>query len=107
MKINTSANQSYYDLSQLQQLKVESKINEDDALMQTAKQFESLLLQMVLKSMRDANEALVGEESMLSSDSMGFYQDMHDKQLSMNLGQGKGLGLAELMVQQLKGLDKN
>lgn len=95
---------NYYDLNGLNQLKLESRMDKDEALQKTAEQFEALFIQMVFKSMREATEAMADENSFLSSESLKFYQDMQDQQLSVNLSSGKAFGLAELLVKQLKGL---
>jgi peptidoglycan hydrolase FlgJ len=68
-------------------------------LKETARQFESLLTKMMLKSMRDANKGF--GDSLFGSSQQDMYQDMFDDQLALQLAGGRGLGLAELMVQQL------
>jgi len=55
-------------------------------------------VQMMLKSMRDAN-AVLGEQQDTT------YQEMFDKQIAMEMSQGKGLGLGDLMVRQLGAAD--
>jgi flagellar protein FlgJ len=67
------------------------------AILETAKQFESLFTRMMLKSMRDASPG----DSMFGSDQQDFYQDMFDQQLSVQLSKGKGVGLADVLVRQL------
>ncbi|MGH8187689.1 MAG: flagellar assembly peptidoglycan hydrolase FlgJ [Steroidobacteraceae bacterium] len=97
------ANISFYaDLAGLAALKHDAKTQAPDALKEAAKQFESLFTQMLLKSMREANRSF-GEDSLFGSDQADFYQGMFDDQIAMQLSQGRGLGLAELLVQQLKG----
>jgi flagellar protein FlgJ len=63
-----------------------------------AKQFEALFLQMMLKSARDAN---LDEGGMFDSEQTQFYQDLHDKQLAIELSQGSGVGIADMLVKQL------
>jgi flagellar protein FlgJ len=55
---------------------------------------------MLLKSMRDANRSF-GEDSLFGSSQGDMYQDMFDDQIAMQLSKGKGLGLADMLVQQL------
>lgn len=69
------------------------------ALEQTARQFESLLTKMMLKSMREANQTFGAD--LFGSSQQDLYQDMFDDQLSLQLAGGRGLGLADLLVQQL------
>lgn len=73
--------------------------NSDQQLKATAQQFEALFLQMALKSMREANQAL--GKGIFASDQMDLYQDLWDKQLSLNLSHQNSLGLADVIVKQL------
>src|SRR5690606_36593795 len=97
-----STPQVYTDLNSLQQIKSLGKTDKQAALESVAKQFESILVQMMMKSMREANAAF-GEDDMTSSSEGKFYQDMFDNQLAMNLSQGRGFGIATAMMRQLQG----
>ncbi|MEH6470256.1 MAG: flagellar assembly peptidoglycan hydrolase FlgJ [Halopseudomonas sp.] len=91
---------SYTDLNELNKLK---KANRDDtpgALEAVAGQFESLFLNMLLKNMRQANEAL-SEGGLFDSNESKFYQDMMDQQLSVSMASGNGLGLRDVLIRQL------
>jgi flagellar protein FlgJ len=70
-----------------------------EALRAAAKQFEALFLQMVLKSMRDA----VPANSLFDSDQTQLFRSLQDQQLAMNLAQGRGVGLADVIYRQLGG----
>ncbi len=91
---------AYTDFSAFDALKKSARHNDPEALHKVAKQFESLFIQMVMKSMRAANEYF-SEEGMLNSNDVEFYQEMYDQQLSVSLGQGKGLGLADVLEKQM------
>ncbi|MBF0265017.1 MAG: flagellar assembly peptidoglycan hydrolase FlgJ [Gammaproteobacteria bacterium] len=95
-KPNTEA---YTDLSALNKLKVSARQNEDEALPKVAKQFESLLIAMLIKTMRDST---LSEDSMFKSDAGDSYQSMHDQQLALELAKGDGIGLSESIIRQLK-----
>ncbi len=56
-------------------------------------------MQMMLKSMRDASMG----DGLMDSEQTDFYQGMYDQQLSLTLAQGRGLGLANLLIKQLGG----
>lgn len=64
---------------------------------QVAEQFESMFVQMMMKSMRDA----MPEGGLFGSNQERMYQDMYDKQLSMNISSGRGIGLAAVIERQL------
>ncbi len=87
----------YADFNGLTELKKNVKANDPRAIREAAQQFESLFTDMMLKSMR---EAKLGE-GLGDSDQTDLYQDMYDQQLSLEISRGKGLGLADMLVQQL------
>lgn len=88
----------YTDFNQIKELGVKAKDNSEESLREVAKEFESVMMQMVLKSMRDANKAF--ESDLISHDQMDFYQNWFDQQLSLNLGE-KGFGIADMLVKNL------
>lgn len=90
---------NYTDLQALSALKKDAKANDPKALREAARQFESVFMRMMLKSMRDASP---GDSIAGDSQQGDFYQGMFDDQLALHLSQGKGMGLADLLVQQLQ-----
>ena len=99
-----ASTQVYHDSNSLSALKAKGKDNNPEAIREAAKQFESIFMGMMLKSMRDANAAIV-DEPMFDSASMGTYKEMYDEQLTLHLtGTGSGLGLTDILVQQLSGI---
>jgi len=92
--------QVYTDLSGLAKLGSAAKKNDPAALAEVAGQFESLFMNLMLKSMRDAN-AVFAEGNFLNSSNVNTYQQMLDQQLSVSLA-GKGsMGLAKILMKQL------
>jgi flagellar protein FlgJ len=91
--------QVYTDFSGLAALKARAREDQDAALDQVSRQFESLFLQMMLKSMRDAS---VGG-GLMDSKQSEFYRDMYDKQLAVDMAQNHGIGLADVIKRQLGG----
>ena len=82
----------------LSSLKRAAAGNSPQALREAAKQFESLFTSMVLKSMQQANF----KDPLFGSDQGDLYQEMYDDQLAAQMSKGKGLGLADMLVQQLR-----
>ncbi|MEE9494047.1 MAG: flagellar assembly peptidoglycan hydrolase FlgJ [Gammaproteobacteria bacterium] len=68
-----------------------------EALREVAEQFEGLFLQMMLKSMRNASLG----DGLLDSTHSKTYQDLYDKEIATEISKGQGLGLADVLVQQL------
>jgi flagellar protein FlgJ len=87
----------YADFSGLEGLKRNVKAEDPKAIRAVAQQFESLFTSMMLKSMR---EAKLGE-GLGDSQETDLYQGMYDQQLALKMSQGKGIGLADMLVQQL------
>jgi flagellar protein FlgJ len=99
--IANSANSAgvYGDFSGLEKLKGAVRQQDPNALRQVAQQFESLFAKMMLKSMRKA----IGKDPIFGSDQAEMYQGMFDDQLSLELTRGHGLGLADMLMKQLRG----
>jgi flagellar protein FlgJ len=93
--------QAFTDLGSLQNLKALGREDRDQAIEQIAKQFESIFTQQMLKGMRQANDVLA-EGGLFNSNEMKFHRDMLDQQLGLSMTQGRGLGLADTIVRQLK-----
>lgn len=98
MAQHTQTNAVYHDLQGLASLRAKASHNADAALGEAAKQFEALFLQMMLKQGRETG---FGDPLFDSNDS-DMYRDMLDKQLSVSLAEKGDLGLAEIMVQQIR-----
>lgn len=92
-----TSSQLVIDTKSIDSLRLQARQNEDEGLKQTAKQFESLMINMMLRSMRSATP----KNGIFDSEQSQFYTQMLDQQLSQNLS-SQGIGLAEMLVQQLK-----
>lgn len=74
--------------------------NTPDEIQAVAKEFESLFMNMMLKSMRSANRTL-SEGNYFNSFESKMYEDMLDEKLSVELSHFGSLGIADLLVKQL------
>lgn len=88
----------YTDANGLSDLKKQAREDQDKALPEVARQFESIFIGMVMKSMRQASFG----DDLISSSAIDTFRDMHDQQMSIELTKNKGFGLAESIVRQLK-----
>src|SRR5512133_1840322 len=77
-----------------------SPVNDEQRLAKAARDFETLLTSMMLKSMTSSTEGgIMGEESF-----GGDYFDMIFQQgMASKFSEGKGLGIAEILFQKLTG----
>jgi flagellar protein FlgJ len=87
----------YTDFQGLSALRAGARENSEASLREIAGQFEAIFIQMMLKSMRDANLG----EGLMDSDHVKTYQSMFDQQIALDLSKRNSLGLADMMVQQL------
>ncbi len=66
------------------------------ALQKVAQQFESVFVNMMLKSMREATSS----DGITDNEQTKMFTGMLDEQYAAHLTQGKGLGLADMIVRQ-------
>lgn len=98
MKIQNTPNRAAFDVQSAQDLRSQFAKNPQEGLKAAAQQFETMFLQMVMKSMRDT----VPDDGMLNSEQSKFYTSLLDQQMAQNLSSnGKGVGFAKLIEQQL------
>lgn len=95
--LNVEQVSSYADFNALAKLKNEAKGKTPEAIKEVAKQFESVFVGMMLKSMRQAKLS----DGIFDTSQSNFYQDMYDKELSVHLAGEQGIGLADLIAKQL------
>lgn len=89
----------YTDFSGTARLRNQAKHDPKAALNETARQFESLFIQMALKSMREA----VPNVGLTDGKRSQMFRDMYDQQLAVELGKRSSLGFSDLLVRQLGG----
>lgn len=97
---------SYLDFAQFHKLKQEYRTDADSGIQATARQLEGVFLNMMLKTMREAN-GVFAEGSYLSGGDSDQYRQMYDQQLSQTLASGRGIGLASMIVRQMQAMEKN
>ena len=84
------------DVAALERLRAQAKADPQQALRGAARQFEALLLDMLLKSMRDTTSP----GTPFDSHEMRLYQSMLDQQFAQVLA-ARGIGVADLLTRQL------
>ncbi len=90
-----------HDLRSLNSLRNLARHDENAALKAAAEQFEAVMMQQMLKSMREANEVFEDDDFFGDRSHVDTYEQMHDEQLAASLAKSQSLGLAEIMVRQL------
>jgi len=99
MKLQNTDTDFYLDFQSLSALKHGMKSQSLDGLREVAGQFEGMFVKMMLKSMRDASLG----DPIFDNETSNLYQSMLDDQTSVNISKTGGLGLADIIVEQLAG----
>jgi flagellar protein FlgJ len=94
----TNTQDVYTDFSSLTTLRKDARKDPQASLRKVARQFESLYVKMMLKSMRDASPG----DPLFDSDNSKIYRDMFDNQLAIQMSDHGGIGLADMLVRQLQ-----
>lgn len=68
-----------------------------EAIKGAANQFEAYFMQMMLRSMRET----LSQDGPFDSQETRTFTDMFDQQIAQKVSQGKGLGLADIMLSQM------
>jgi len=84
------------DSQNLDKLKLQAKQAPDQALRKVAQQFETVFLNMMLKSMREATP----QDGVFDNEQTKMFTSMLDQQLAQSMA-ARGVGLADVMVKQL------
>ena len=80
----------------LDKLRMQAKQSPDQALKVVAQQFETVFMNMMLKSMREATP----QDGMFDSEQTKMFTGMLDQQLVQSMS-SRGVGLADIMIKQL------
>ncbi len=88
---------SYTHFGALARLRTDARRDAGATLDEVARQFESMFMQMMLTSMREASFG----DPLTGSREVEFYQGMLDDQLSLELSRNGSLGIADMLKRQL------
>ncbi len=87
-----------FDPQRLGSLKGLAKQGDERALRAVAQEFEALLTQQLMKTMRATD---FGDE-FTTSDATRTFTGLLDEQYAQSLARGQGLGLADMIVRQVR-----
>ena len=89
---------SSMDFTSLAKMKLDAARNPEKTVDKVAEQFESIFINMMLKSMRDATQ----RSDLMDSQAGRMYESMFDQEVSMHLAKNGSLGLAEKIKEQIQ-----
>jgi flagellar protein FlgJ len=87
----------YTDFNGLAELRNRAKADKNQAVGEVAQQFEALMIQMMLKEMRNASP----KSEFFDTQGMRVYQDLQDKQVALEMAKRNTLGVAQFIEQQM------
>lgn len=90
----------YTDIQGLSDLRRKAQQQSPEALREAAQQFEAVFIQMMLKSMREANP---GDDGLLDNDQTRLYLELFDQQIALSMAKTGQLGLGNAIARQLAG----
>ena len=99
--MDTASPSNWYDFGSLAELKssaVRSSDKVDNASSEVAQQFESLVLNLMLKEMRKT----VSRSGLMDSEAMKTFEQMFDQQVALGMAKAGGIGLGKFIAQQLE-----
>ena len=97
LPIDPTLNTLAADPNALASLKRRALTDEEGAARAAARQFETLLLDMMLKSMRET----VPGDNLFDNEGSRMFTSLLDQQFARGMAEQGGLGLADLLVKQL------
>jgi flagellar protein FlgJ len=96
---------NWYDFGSLAELKSSSVQpsgktdgKTEGATLEVAQQFESLVLNLMLKEMRKT----VSRSGLMDSEAMKTFEQMFDQQVALGMAKAGGIGLGKFIAQQLE-----
>jgi flagellar protein FlgJ len=99
MSVNTTQQAgNYNDFEGLANLRSQAQRDQKSAINETAQQFEALFIQMMLAEMRKS----IPKEGLFDSQAVRTYQDMADKQVSLDMAKRGDFGIANVIKAQFE-----
>ena len=97
--LNLSA-KSYLDFAGLGELRSRAKTNDQSAAQEVGRQFEAMFVQMVFKSVREANVPL--KSDLMGSSSVDTFEQMYHQELSLVMALIGVFGLGDWLSEQVQ-----
>lgn len=95
--LSTNTSSTYLDFNALTRLKGEAAQDPSQAIRKTAEQFEAYFVQQMMKTMRESVE----KSDLVEGGNMDTYQDLMDKEMSLEMVKRGGLGVANMLELQM------
>ena len=90
-----------FDVQGVDKLRTKVISGDAGALQATAREFEAMMVNMMLKTMRETSFE-DPEHRLFGSQAMQMYRDLLDQQWSRKAAEGRGFGFADMLMRQFK-----
>lgn len=90
-----------FDVQGAEALRAKARAGDEAALRSTAREFEAMVVNMVLKTMRQTRFD-DQDNDLFGSQSLKMYEEMLDQQWSRKMTETRGFGLADMLVHQFR-----
>ena len=90
---------SYLDFAGLSNLRAKAKDNQESAAKEVGRQFEAMFVQMMMKSVRQANETI--KSDLMGSSAVDTFEEMYHNELSQVMASNDAFGISEWLVQHV------
>lgn len=90
-------NISNYHAQFINELKYQVRTDPKKYALQTAREVESVFIQILLKSMRNS----LSKDNLLDNNQSRLYTDVYDQQISQDMSK-KGIGLTKIILNQIQ-----
>jgi Rod binding domain-containing protein len=90
---------SYLDFTGLSNLRAKAKDDQASAAKEVGRQFEAMFVQMMMKSVRQANETI--KSDLMGSSAVDTFEEMYHNELSQVMASNDAFGISDWLVQHV------
>ena len=90
---------SYLDFAGLSNLRAKAKDDQASAAKEVGRQFEAMFVQMMMKSVRQANETI--KSDLMGSSAVDTFEEMYHNELSQVMASNDAFGISDWLVQHV------
>ena len=90
---------SYLDFAGLSNLRAKAKDDQESAAKEVGRQFEAMFVQMMMKSVRQANETI--KSDLMGSSAVDTFEEMYHNELSQVMASNDAFGISDWLVQHV------
>ena len=90
---------SYLDFAGLSNLRAKAKDDQESAAKEVGRQFEAMFVQMMMKSVRQANDTI--KSDLMGSSAVDTFEEMYHNELSQVMASNDAFGISDWLVQHV------